>query len=145
VTGGRDAQDRPVVALDHDAAQAPGMGTAEVSEAVCPLCLLDYTGSGPYARHRRWECPAVNERNDVRDAAQAAGLPRDAALWRLLDVIDKRARAEAADAERERIAEAVRGLPAYENDGGDPDTYIYDPAAVYREAVLRIIGEADRG
>jgi hypothetical protein len=31
--GGRDAQDRPVVAVDHDAAQAPGMGTAKVSEA----------------------------------------------------------------------------------------------------------------
>jgi hypothetical protein len=37
---------------------------------------------------------------DVRDAAQAIGLPRDTALWKLLDVVAKRA----AAAERAKTA-----------------------------------------
>jgi len=54
----------------------------------------------PYPAHRRWRCPEVTSRMDVRDAAQAIGLPRDTALWKLLDVVAKRA----AAAERARTA-----------------------------------------
>lgn len=55
----------------------------------CPRCG---TGWSELAVVRNAE---RNARRDIEDACQAVGLPRDSALWVLLDVMEKRGRAAA--------------------------------------------------